>query len=78
MNAEFFSAIEQIEKEKGIPKEYMIDRISQALITAFKRDNAGIAENIFVEADEKAKEIRMYVRRTVVEEVENPRHADFA
>ena len=38
MNAEFFSAIEQIEKEKGIPKEYMLEKITQALLTAFKKE----------------------------------------
>ena len=41
MNAEFFSAIEQIEKEKGIPKEYMLEKITQALLTAFKKDYPG-------------------------------------
>ena len=28
MNAEFFSAIEDLEKEKGIPREYMYDKIA--------------------------------------------------
>ena len=41
MNAEFFEALDAIEKEKGIPKEYMLEKISQALITAYKRDNMG-------------------------------------
>jgi N utilization substance protein A len=72
MNAEFFDAIEQIEKEKGIPRQYMIDKIAQALTTAFKRDNAGISDNVFVEPDEGKKEFRMYVRKEVVETVENP------
>ena len=31
MNAEFFSAIEDLEKEKGIPREYMYDKIKQAM-----------------------------------------------
>ena len=56
---------------RSIPKAYMLERIQQALITAFKRDNAGFSENIFVETDEVKKEIRMYVRKEVVEEVEN-------
>lgn len=71
MNAEFFDAIEQIEKEKGIPKGYMQEKIVQALQTAFKRDNDGV-DNAVVEMDEKTKSIHMYVQKEVVETVENP------
>lgn len=72
MNAEFFDAIAQIEKERGVPREFMHEKITQALITAFKRDNAGISENIVVELDDTRKEVRMYLQKTVVETVENP------
>jgi len=72
INAEFFDAIAMIEKEKGIPRDYMKDKISLALVTAFRRDNAGISDNIFVDLDEEHKEIRMYLEKYVVEEVENP------
>lgn len=72
MNAEFFDALTDIEREKGIPKEYMLERISQALLTAYKRDNAGSVENVFVEPDMAKKVIRMYVRKQVVSEVTNP------
>ena len=33
MNAEFFEAIEDIEKEKGIPRSYMYDKINQATVS---------------------------------------------
>ena len=66
VNAEFFDALEQLEKEKGIPVDYMLDRVGQALITAYKRDNDGMTDNVFVEPDREAKTIRMYVRKTVV------------
>jgi len=72
MNADFFDALIDIEREKGIPKEYMLERISQALLTAYKRDNAGSVDNVFIEPDIEKKEIRMYVRKQVVEEVKNP------
>ncbi len=74
MNAEFFDAIVQIEKEKGIPRAYMHEKIVQALTTAFRRDNAGVSDNIVVDLDEQKKEIHMYVKKTVVEEVSNPAH----
>ncbi|MCL2003894.1 MAG: transcription termination factor NusA [Oscillospiraceae bacterium] len=72
MNPEIFDAIAQIEKEKGIPSEYMKEKIVQALTTAYRRDNAGVSDNIFVEMDEERKEVRMYLQKVVVEEVENP------
>lgn len=72
MNEEFFSAIEDIEREKGIPREYMFDRINQAMLTAFRRDNPDAADNVVVEIDEDKKKIAMYVITDVVEVVENP------
>ncbi len=73
MNAEFFDAIDDIEKEKGIPKAYMQEKITQALVAAYKRDNPGVGngDNILVEWDEKKKKIRMLVQKLVVETVEN-------
>ena len=72
MNAEFFSAIADIEKEKGIPKEYMLDRINQALLAALRKDNPEAESNVFVDVDEAKKKIDMYIRKTVVEEVTQP------
>ena len=37
MNAEFYTSLEILEKEKGIPKEYMLERIEAALVSAYKR-----------------------------------------
>lgn len=72
MNAEFFAALEQLEKEKGISVDYMLERVGQALIAAYKKMNAGMTDNVYVETDRKKKEIRMYVRKTVVDDVYEP------
>jgi N utilization substance protein A len=72
MNAEFFAAIEDIEKEKGIPKEYMLEKIEQALLAALKKDNPDAAECARVEVNEEKKKIDMYIQKTVVEEVYDP------
>ena len=76
MSAEFFEAVEAIEKEKGIPREYMFDKIRQALTTAFKRDNPECEDNVFVDIDEDARTVVMTVQKTVVEdaELEDPSH----
>jgi transcription termination/antitermination protein NusA len=70
MNADFFDAIEQIEKEKGIPAGYMQEKIQQALLTAFKRDNPDMEDNVEIVMDEKKKTITMTVLKTVVEDSE--------
>ena len=72
MNAEFFGALEQLENEKGIPMNYMLDRVCQALITAYKRDTASAADNVYVEPDVASKKIIMYVKKLVVDDVYDP------
>ena len=70
--AEFFAAIGLIEKEKGIPKAYMIEKITQALISAYKRDHEGVGDNVVVEANEDTGTVRMFVKKDIVETVDNP------
>ena len=72
MNAEFFSAIEDIEKEKGIPRQYMYEKIHQAMLAAFRKDNPEAADNVVIEMSEEKRKIDMYILKDVVEEVENP------
>ena len=67
MNAEFFSAIEDLEKEKGIPKEYMYEKIKQAMQAAFRRDNPECADNVEILLDESRKRIEMYVNKIAVD-----------
>ncbi len=74
MNSEFFDAIDEIEKEKGIPKSYMLDKINQALLAAVRKDNPATAEGAVVEVDEAARMIRIYIAHPVVaeEDIVNP------
>ena len=69
---EFFAAVTLIEKEKGIPRHYMLEKITQALVSAYKRDHEGVTDNVFVEANEVTETVRMYVKKEIVEEVTNP------
>lgn len=70
MNAEIMGALEQLEKEKGIPKEYMLDKITQALLAAYKKDNTGYTENVVVNVVDG--EMKMFVQKEVVEDVQFP------
>ena len=68
---EIFAALAMLEKERGIPQNFMMSKIIQALTTAYKRDHEGV-ENVIVDVDEEKRDLRMYVQKEVVEEVENP------
>lgn len=72
--AEIFAALQMLEKERGIPVDYMVDRIKQALINAYRKDREDHrevpAENVEVGLTEAV--MSMVQQRTVVEEVENP------
>ncbi len=70
MNTEFFNALELLEKEKGIPTEYMIERVEAALISAFKREEGGNS-NVRVVLDPVKKDVRVYKQMDIVEEVED-------
>lgn len=71
-NREFFAALDLLESERGIKKEFMLEKISQALATAYKRDHEGVSDNVVVVADQERNVVRVIVRRDVVEEVDNP------
>ena len=71
MNAEFFAAIADLEKEKGISADYMLEKIRQALLAAYKKDNPDCGENVVVDIDPEKKSIAMYVQMTVVERMED-------
>ena len=74
MNAEFFEAVEDIEAEKGIPRAYMYDKIKQAMLAAFRRDNPECEDNVEIILDEDKKRIEMNVNKTIVDQVEDPSH----
>jgi len=72
VNVEFMQAFEQLGKEKGISPEILFDAVEAALISAYKR-NFSSAQNVRVSMDRATGEIHVYARKTVVEEVTDPR-----
>ncbi len=70
MNADIFNALELLEKE-GIPQAYMIEKIEQALSSAFKKEY-GATALMRVDMDMEKKKIKAYLQKEVVEEVEDP------
>ncbi len=69
---EFFEAIHQIEQEKGIKPGYMMEKVTQALLSAYRRDHEGVGDNLVIEANEEAGTVRLFLKKEVVEVVDNP------
>ena len=65
--AEIFAALALLEKERNIPQSFMMDKIIQAITTAYKRDHDGV-ENVIVDVDEEHQTLKMYVQKNVVDE----------
>ena len=59
-----------LEKERGISKEYLLESLEVALVAAYKK-NFDSAENVKVEIDSQTGEIHVYAQKEVVETVEN-------
>ena len=71
MNAEFFNALDALEQEKGISKEYMLARVEAALQNAIKRE-IGPTAMVRVVLDPVKRDLRVFQQRVVVEFVEDP------
>ena len=67
---ELIKAIEELEKERGINKEYLLESLETALVTAYKR-NFDSAENVKVTMDEKTGDIKVYSVKEIVKDVED-------
>ena len=65
MNADFFNALDLLEKEKGIPKDYMIEKIELALANACRRE-IGQTTIVRVQLDVDKQDFRVFQQRTVV------------
>ncbi len=65
MNAEFFNALDMLEKEKGIPKEYMIAKVEAAMANSCRKE-IGPTAVVRVQIDPVKNDFRVYWQRTVV------------
>ena len=70
MQKEFIEAIEALEKEKDISKDILIEAIESALVSAYKK-NYGTSQNVRVNIDREEGDIDVFMRKDVVEEVED-------
>ena len=71
MNIEFIEALKDLEKERGIEMDVLIEAIEAALISAYKK-NYGSSQNVRVEINRNNGEIHVIYRKDVVGEVDDP------
>ncbi len=71
MNTEFIEALKDLEKERGIQMDVLIEAIEAALLAAYKK-HYGSSDNVRVEINRNNGEIHVIYRKDVVAEVENP------
>ena len=73
MGAEIFASLRELEKMKGIPVDYMVERLKQALANAYRKDREDHrdvpAENVVVDVTEEG--ISIHLVKTAVEELED-------
>ena len=70
MNLELVGALNELERERGISKEILLEAIEAAIVSAYKR-HYGSAENVRVMLDDRTGRMRVYAMKTVVDEVED-------
>lgn len=68
--SEVFEALSLLEKERGIPVDFMVDRIKKAIVTACKNSYGN--EDTVINMDPETGVFEVYLRKTVVEDVEEP------
>lgn len=71
MNSEFFDALYLFEKERGISKDYLLEKIKTAIGIAVKKDY-GISDNLNIQMDVESKKFKVNIVKTVVEEIVDP------
>ena len=72
MNAEFFEALAMLEKERGLPADYLLEKIKNAIVIAVKKDYEVEDENVSVVIEPDQGKFSVSLLKTVVEAVDDP------
>lgn len=72
VNGDLIGALQQIEREKGIPAETLISAIEVALVSAYRR-NFGSSSNVRARIDRETGEVRVFARKRVSEDLKDPK-----
>lgn len=70
-NKEFFLSIEELEREKGIKQDLLIETLKNALVSAYKK-HTGTSSDVMIDMNPEKKTVKFFAVKTVVEEVTDP------
>ena len=71
MSAELFEALELLEKTKGIPVDYMLEKVEAALVSAYKKEEGSTSVRVAINREKR--QMKLFRVRVVVEEVVDPK-----
>jgi transcription termination/antitermination protein NusA len=71
ISKKFFEALEDLVKEKGIPKEVILEAFEQGIISAYRKNSGKETAEVRIEIKENTNKIHVYGVKTIVEEVHN-------
>ncbi|HHT24694.1 MAG TPA: transcription termination/antitermination protein NusA [Clostridiaceae bacterium] len=73
MNAELIDSLKLLSKERGVEEEELFEYVEEALVAAYKREfNPKSTDNVRAEVDRETGDMRVFITRTVVEEITDP------
>ena len=72
MNINLIKILDEIEKEKGISKEVLIDTIETSLVSAYKKNFAEGKNNVEIVFNKDTGKVQVFTKKLVVDTVKNP------
>ncbi len=72
MNINLLKVLDEIEKEKGISKDILIEAIESAIVSAYKKNFTSNIENIEIDISKDTGKIKVFTRKTIVQKISEP------
>ncbi|MDD5486062.1 MAG: NusA N-terminal domain-containing protein, partial [Dehalococcoidales bacterium] len=73
MKSDFMLAITQLSAEKNLSKEVVLGAVESALVSAYRKNNFVLNQNIAVKINPSSGEVAVWAQKRVVDEVTDPR-----
>ncbi|MDD5015612.1 MAG: transcription termination factor NusA [Atribacterota bacterium] len=72
MNMNLAKVLDEIEKEKGISKNILIEAVESAIVSAYKKNYANNVSDVKIDISKESGEIKIFTRKTIVQKVLDP------
>ncbi len=72
MNMNLTKVLDEIEKEKGISKNILIEAVESAIVSAYKKNYANNVSDVKIDISKESGEIKIFIRKTIVQKVLDP------